>query len=65
MLKAYTTALIKKQWGSNLSKYNGIALAGGVTLNGSQIFTEAIQEIDLLEKEMSSRYELPPDFMVG
>jgi hypothetical protein len=65
LLKAYTTALIKKQWGSNLSKYNGIALAGGVTLNGSQIFTEAIQEIDLLEKEMSSRYELPPDFMVG
>jgi hypothetical protein len=65
LLKAYTTALIKKQWGSNLSKYNGIALAGGVTLNGSQIFTEAIQEIDLLEKEMASRYELPPDFMVG
>jgi hypothetical protein len=65
ILKAYTTALIKKQWGSNLSKYNGISLAGGVTLNGSQIFTEAIQEIDLLEKEMASRYELPPDFMVG
>ena len=65
LLKAYTTALIKKQWGSNLSKYNGIALAGGVTLNGSQIFTEAIQEIDLLEKELSSRYEIPPDFMVG
>ena len=65
LLKAYTTALIKKQWGSNLSKYNGIALAGGVTLNGSQIFSEAVQEIDLLEKEMASRYELPPDFMVG
>jgi hypothetical protein len=65
LLKAYTTALIKKQWGSNLSKYNGIALAGGVTLNGSQIFQEAMQEIELLEKEFSDRYELPPDFMVG
>jgi hypothetical protein len=65
LLKAYTTALIKKQWGSNLSKYNGISLAGGVTLNGSQIFQEALQEIDLLEKEFASRYELPPDFMVG
>jgi len=65
LLKAYATSLIKKQWGSNLSKYNGIALAGGVTLNGSQIFQEALQEIDLLEKEFSSRYELPPDFMVG
>lgn len=65
LLKAYATALIKKQWGSNLSKYNGISLAGGVTLNGSQIFQEALQEIDLLEKEFASRYELPPDFMVG
>jgi hypothetical protein len=65
LLKAYATALIKKQWGSNLSKYNGISLAGGVTLNGSQIFSEALQEIDLIEKEFASRYELPPDFMVG
>ena len=65
LLKAYATALIKKQWGSNLSKYNGISLAGGVTLNGSQIFSEALQEIDLVEKEFASRYELPPDFMVG
>ena len=65
LLKSYTTALIKKQWGSNLSKYNGIALAGGVTLNGLEIYNEALAEIDALEKEMASRYELPPDFMVG
>lgn len=65
LLRAYATALIKRQWGSNLSKYNGIALAGGVTLNGTQIYQEALQEIDLLEKEFSSRYELPPDFAVG
>jgi hypothetical protein len=65
LLKAYTTALIKKQWGSNLSKYSGIQLAGGLTLNGVQIFQEAIQEIDMLEKEFASRYELPPDIMVG
>lgn len=65
MLKAYATALIKKQWGANISKYNGIALAGGVTLNGSQIYQEALQEIQALEQEMANRYELPPDFMVG
>jgi hypothetical protein len=65
LLKAYATALIKRQWGSVLSKYNGISLAGGVTLNGTQIYNEALQEIDALEKEMASRYELPPDFMVG
>lgn len=65
LLKAYTTALIKKQWGANISKYSGISLAGGVTLNGTTIFQEAMDEIAALEQEMSNRYELPPDFMVG
>lgn len=65
LLKAYTTALIKKQWGANISKYNGVTLAGGITLNGGQIFQEALEEIKTLETEMSSRYELPPNFMVG
>ena len=64
-LRAYATALIKRQWGTNLSKYNGIALAGGITLNGTQIYSEAIEEIKALEEEMSSRYELPPSFEVG
>ena len=27
-LKRYATALIKRQWGSNLSKFNGILLKG-------------------------------------
>jgi hypothetical protein len=65
ILRAYATALIKKQWGTNLSKYNGIALAGGITLNGTQIYSEAIEEIKALEDEMSARYELPPSFEVG
>ena len=34
MLKRYVTALFKKQWGANLSKFNGVAMLGGVTLNG-------------------------------
>ena len=47
-LKRYATALIKKQWGENLSKYEGIAMPGGVTFNGSRILDEANQEIEQL-----------------
>lgn len=64
-LKKYATALIKRQWGENLKKFGGIQLPGGVVLNGDNIFAEAIQEIDTIEREMQSRYELPPSFKVG
>ena len=37
-LKRYVTALFKRQWGANLSKFNGVTMLGGVTLNGQQIF---------------------------
>tara|TARA_R110000744_G_scaffold18157_3_gene48872 strand:+ start:1164 stop:2138 length:975 start_codon:yes stop_codon:yes gene_type:complete len=64
-LKKYTTALIKRQWGENMKKFGGIQLPGGVTLNGDQIFQEAVTEIQQTEEEMQSKYELPPAFMVG
>jgi len=64
-LKRYTTALIKRQWGENMKKFGGIALPGGVTLNGDQIFQEAITEIAQIEEQMQLNYELPPSFMVG
>lgn len=64
-LKKYATALIKRQWGENMKKFGGIQLPGGVTLNGDQIFQEAVQEITTIEEEMQVRYELPPTFMVG
>jgi len=64
-LKKYATALIKRQWGENMKKFGGIQLPGGVTLNGDQIFQEAVQEINIIEDEMQKRYELPPTFMVG
>lgn len=64
-LKKYTTALIKRQWGENMKKFGGIQLPGGVTLNGDQIFQEAVQEIGQIEEEMQMKYELPPTFMVG
>ena len=64
-LKKYATALIKRQWGENLKKFNGVLLPGGVTLNGQQIYQEAIDEITALEDEMQMKYELPPEFITG
>ena len=64
-LKRYTTALFKKQWGANLSKFNGVAMVGGVTLNGQQIYSEALQDIEKLEGEIRTTYELNPAMMMG
>lgn len=64
-LRRYVTALIKRQWGENMKKFGGMQLPGGVTLNGQVIFDEALAEINELEREMQSRYELPVDLMVG
>jgi len=64
-LKRYVTALFKKQWGANLSKFNGVTMIGGVSLNGQQIFSEALQEIEKLEQEIRSSYELNPAMMIG
>lgn len=64
-LKRYCTALIKRQWGVNLKKFEGMVLPGGVTLNGQQMFEEANSEIEKIEEEMQLKYEFPPTFMVG
>lgn len=64
-LKEYATALIKQQWGSNLSKFEGMQLPGGVQLNGRQIFEDATNEINVLRERIRSDFELPPDFYVG
>ena len=65
MLKKYLTSLIKKQWGTNLSKYSGIKLPGDVTFNSEKILSEATTEADNIEKELVAKYELPTDFMMG
>lgn len=65
LLKKYTTALIKRQWGENLSKFEGVTLPGGVTFNGRRMIEEAQQEIDKIEQQIISEFELPVDFTVG
>ena len=64
-LKKYVTALIKKQWGQNLIKFNGVTMLGGVTMNGEMIYTQAQEEVQRLEDEMRLTYEMPIDFAVG
>ena len=64
-LKRYTTALIKRQWGANLSKFEGVQMLGGVTLNGAKLFEEANADIEKLEEQIQLAYELPPNYMIG
>ena len=64
-LKQYTTAKIKYQWGSNLSKFAGVQLPGGVTLDGPRIMEEAQREIDKIEEEMQSYNILPSEMFMG
>jgi hypothetical protein len=64
-LKRYATALIKRQWGTNLKKFEGVQLPGGVTLSGQQLYTEAEQEIQQIEQEIQSKFELPVDMFIG
>lgn len=65
MLKEYYTALVKKQWGNNLKKFEGMQMPGGVTFNGQKIFDEAVEEIKELKAEFQSTYQLPVDFLIG
>ena len=64
-LKKYTAALLKKQWGQNLIKFNGVKLPGGVELNGRDIYEDGVKELEVIQEMMSSTYELPPLDMIG
>ena len=64
-LKRYLTSLIKRQWGNNLKKFEGVQMPGGVTLNGQKIFDEAMDEIKELRQEAQDVWQLPPDMFVG
>ena len=64
-LKRYATALIKRQWGANLSKFNGVTMLGGVTMNGDTIYSQAQEELQRLEEQIQLAYELPVNYMIG
>ena len=64
-LKQWVTALIKKQWGQNMSKFKGVKLPGGIEMNGSEIYSEAVNELNDLRGRMASEWELPPYDFIG
>jgi len=64
-LKPYTTALLKRQWGQNLMKFQGVKLPGGVELNGRQIYDDAEKDLDRIRERMSNTYEIPPLDFIG
>jgi hypothetical protein len=65
ILKKYVTALIKRQWGANMAKYDGVQLPGGISLKGAQIYSEAVAEVAQIENELQQTHELPVDFYIG
>ena len=64
-VREYAYSLIKQQWGSNLKKFSGVQLPGGITLNGQAIYDEAKQELEELRERLKKEFQLPPDFLVG
>ena len=64
-LKKYATALMKRQWGQNLIKFQGVKLPGGIELNGRQIYDDAQKDLEMIKEQMSNTYELPPLDFIG
>jgi hypothetical protein len=64
-LKKYLTALIKRQWGANMMKFEGFQLPGGITMNGRQMFDDAIEELQRLEEECRLTWMMPDNFIMG
>ena len=64
-LKRHAVQLIKRQWGQNMIKFQGMKLPGGVELNGRQMYDDAEKELQIIREQMSNTYELPPLDMIG
>ena len=64
-LKRYFTALLKRQWGQNLIKFQGVKLPGGIELNGRQMYDDAQLELDKIQERMTWDYEELPLDMIG
>lgn len=63
--RRYFTSLLKRQWGQNLMKFQGVKMPGGMELNGRQIWEDGTAELEKLESRMNMDYELPPLDFIG
>ena len=64
-LKHYATALVKMQWGSNLSKFSGVQLPGGIQFNGDKIYDEAVADVRRLEERINIDWAEPVEDQIG
>jgi len=64
-IKKYAVALCRKQWGMNLTKYSGSMLPQGLTMNGTEIYQQALTDLEKLETELEETWRMPLDFFVG
>jgi hypothetical protein len=64
-LKEYTVALFKRQWALNIKKFENVQLPGGVTLNATEMYTNAMEDIRQLKDDLRLEHELPIDFFSG
>lgn len=64
-IKSYSTALVKRQWGTNLIKFDGMTLPGGVTVNARQIYEDALQDIEKIMEKFREEEDEGPIFFVG
>jgi len=64
-LKRYVTSLIKRQWGQNLIKFQGVKLPGGLEMNGRQLYDDAVRELEELEQKLMSEFAMPPLDFIG
>lgn len=64
-VKKYTIAMIGRQWGANISKYDGVQLTGGLTMNGQAIYNRYDEMVHDIDESFSAKYELPVDFFIA
>ena len=64
-LKCISDRLMKRQWGMNLIKFQGVKLPGGIEFNGRQIYDDGQRELDMIQERMSNTYEIPPLDLIG
>ena len=64
-LKEYLTAIIKRQWGTNLLKFDGMTLPGGVQISGRSIFEDANNELEQIRTRFREEEDVGPIFFAG
>jgi hypothetical protein len=63
-LQDYASALVRKRWGSVL-KVMSLPLAGGIKINGQEMYNDAVADIDKLRAELVRSFSIPAGLMIN